>query len=338
MENCFPGLSLPRISLGDFPTPLVPLEGLGPGGGPLWCKDEGSAGAAYGGNKVRKLEWLLAEAEAGDAVITVGAAGSNHVVATAVTCRARSLSLEAVLIPQPATEHVRRNLAITHALAHRVWPAASDAGAAWAAGRAWRAARAEGRRVHLVWVGGSTPLGSVGWVAGGLEIGAQVAAGEAPPPTDLFVAAGSCGTAAGLLVGLDAAGLDCRVHAVSVSPGVWGSRLLTLGLARRTAALIRRHGGDAPAPDPAKLAVDGSALGPGYGHATDEAREAVALGAARGLYLETTYTGKALAACRRAIDEGRVGPNVMFLRSISSVWPEVEVADALPPDLEALLT
>ncbi len=329
LNERFPDLSLPRLALGRWPTPVAPLEGLAPGGVALWCKREDLSGAAYGGNKVRKLEWILPAVPAGEAVLSLGAAGSNHLVATGIYCRQAGLELESVLAPQPDTPHVRDNLLRTQALSRRCWPARSEAAVSAAIARAMLGAQREGRGLHPVWIGGSTPRGCVGWVEGGLEIAAQVA------PTDVFVACGSSGTAAGLLLGFAAAGLDCRVHAVRVAMRAFANRRMILGLAHRTRRLLRAHGARLPAADARRLVLHHELFPPGYGRSNPPAEAAVAEGAVRGLYLEPTYSGKALAACLAAVRTGGTGGRVLFINSVSSTAPPA--VGELDPALAVLL-
>ena len=116
----YPGLEsrLPFIALGDLPTPVVPLHtlaaaiGTRSGAAGLWCKRDDLSSAVYGGNKVRKLEFLLGDALARGCttILTFGGLGSNHALATAINCRRLGLECIAVLTPEPATEAVRRTL------------------------------------------------------------------------------------------------------------------------------------------------------------------------------------------------------------------------------------
>jgi len=328
----FPALTLRPAALGQWPTPIERLP-LAEG---LWCKREDQSGSLYGGNKVRKLRWILPEVPEGATLLSMGAAGSNHLVACGVYCREAGIPLESVLVPQPETAHVRANLRRIHGLSRRCWPAKSDAGAAMAIAQALRANHQEGRPVYPVWIGGSTPLGCLGWVEGALEIAAQVEAGVMPSPTDLFVAAGSGGTSAGLLLGLTMAGLDCRVHAVRVTAKWFSGKHVILAMARRAAALLRRHGARAPAPDARRLQVHAEVFAPGYGRGNPPTEAALREAADVGLTLEGTYTGKALAACLSDVREGRVGPSVLFIDTVSSIAPEPPL-DALPPKVERLL-
>lgn len=296
-----PGLAGRFVSLGDFPTPV---EAAGEG---LWVKREDLASQTYGGNKVRKLEWLLPAAR-GRSVLTIGATGSHHLVACGVHGARLGVKTHAVRIPQPLTEHVLEQKARIERHCHRVWEAGGEVGAVLAAARAWRAARAEdGVGPMVMWAGGSTPLGTLGHVDTGLELALQVASGELPEPDAVFVAMGSGGTAAGLLVGLAASGLKSRVVGVRVAQWPWSSREVVLWLARRAAELLAEAGLVVDVPEE-RLVVDHSAYGGGYGVATEEG-EAL-MGEPWSFPVEPTYTAKALACTRRWLGEGRVSQAV----------------------------
>jgi D-cysteine desulfhydrase len=307
----------------------------------------------YGGNKVRKLEYILAAARARGArtIVTVGAAGSHHVLATTYFGVAAGLRVEAVLVPQPTTKHALEVLRADIALGCRAFPAAS-----WAA-----VPMAVARRVAAgatpVTVGGSSPTGSMGYVQAARELAAQVRAGDLPEPDVCVVALGSGGTAAGLAAGFEAEGMRTRVVGVCVSSPPWLLRMVSLFLARAlTRACVRRgemsRDRATLAAMRARLAMDTRFLGPGYGVATPEGDEATrfALDAA-GLVLDPTYTAKAFAS---ALSHARAasaanGANVanvarvLYWHTLSSAPLEPLLTggpdeDALDPKLRALLT
>src|SRR5450631_268325 len=172
------------IPLGHYPTAVQRVEGLSVTGSELWIKRDDRTSDVYGGNKVRKLEWLLADAkERGTKrVVTVGAAGSHHVLATTYFGRKVGLEVEAVLVPQPVTPHVLEVLRADLALGLRPFPVGS-----WAAAPLALARRvASGAR--LITVGGSSVVGSMGYVAAARELAAQVRRGELPEPEVCVVA------------------------------------------------------------------------------------------------------------------------------------------------------
>jgi D-cysteine desulfhydrase len=294
--RAYPALAerLPSERLVGAVTPVEEVAALG-----AWVKRDDLTAAPLGGNKVRKLELLLADARARGhrALLTVGGTGSNHVLATAIYARRLGFAAtHAVLFPQPECAAVTLRLAQLRELGVETTRAGGKLGVPLAAARRVAAALARGQgRPYVIGPGGSSPLGSLGYVGAALELAEQVRAGVCPAPRAIYVPLGSGGTAAGLLVGLALAGLDgARVVAVQVVPWPWASEAAVRGLARRTAALLLRLGVRAPAPGALEVVRD--QLGPGYGAPTAAAEAAVARAAAAGLTLETTYSGKALAA------------------------------------------
>lgn len=304
--------SLPHLALATLPTPVERVASLGPR---VWVKRDDLSGhpdVGYGGNKVRKLEFLLADAlrRGRRSVLTLGAAGSNHVLATALYAKAAGIAhASAILFPQPPSPQVdaRRRVFDEIGLARANVPGklAVPFGAAWLAIRS-----ALGGHGWPAWIptGGSSPIGALGYVNAGLELGEQIEAGLLPVPAKIFVPLGSAGTAAGLVVGLRMAGLPARVVAVQVVPRPWMSAAACLRLARRTADLLQ-----VPPPTAADLDVETAELGPDYGVPTPAAEAAAAKGTDAGLAMETTYGAKALAALlARGADE-----DVLFWHTFS---------------------
>jgi len=330
--------------LGALPTPIEPLvlPGL-PDGLRTWVKREDLSHPIYGGNKVRKLSWLLPRVAArGGTMVTLGAAGSHHIIASAIHGRARDIKVHGVMVAQPDSEHVRENLRLSLSLAHRLWPCRGTLDVPWQAWKALRAAKAEdGHAATWIGPGGSSPVGSLGWVEAALELAEQVSTGEVPPPTDLFVPAGSCGTAAGLFVGLALAGLDeIRLHAVRVTETWMANHRSISRLARRTRRLLVAAGAEVPKLDPAALVVHHGFCGDGYGHLTEGASRALGVATAAGLNLETTYTAKALAGLLEVASRGETGPEVMFVDTVSSASLDGLLAEApaeVPEGLRSLL-
>jgi D-cysteine desulfhydrase len=323
VERLAPGLAGQRAAIGSWPTPLRSLE-VG-SGLPLLVKDEGEAARAYGGNKVRKLEWLLPRVRPGAHVVTVGAVGSNFVLATAWYGRERGVPVHAVLVPQPGTPAVRANAGVSAALLHRVWPAATDLDAVGQLARATRAARREaGRPPSVMWIGGTTPAGVLGWVEGGLELAEQVAGGEAPVPARVVVPAGSGGIAAGLLVGLRLGGLAAVVHAVRVADRAWSNRPAILGLARWVTRRLRSAGAEVPDVDPSRLVLDHGWFGDGYGRPTPAGEDAAMRARAAGLPVDATYSAKALAA---AIELHRSGDGPVLFVDTANTRPIDRLVD-----------
>ncbi|MEU2493718.1 pyridoxal-phosphate dependent enzyme [Streptomyces sp. NPDC007883] len=314
--------ALPRVPLGDGPTPVRELSGL-TGRVPLWCKDESGYGSGgWGGNKVRKLEWILPDVHRRGArtILTVGGTGTNWGLATALYAREQGLRTAIALVDQPADDHVRRQLERLRrsgATLHFTRTKARTVAAA-----PWLLLRHSslGHLPYFLPAGGSAPVGTLGCVEVALELADQVAAGALPEPSHVVTAVGSGGTAAGLALGLRLAGLErTRVVGVVVNDTLRLDAHTVAGLAGRTERLLRARGADLPrapvAPDDVTLVWDW--LGPGYGHPTQRALEARRLAADRaGLDLEPVYTAKALGALIDLAADGRLGDGpVLFLQT-----------------------
>jgi len=317
---------LPWIPLGDLPTPLESLGNLRGRAAPasVWVKRDDRSSRLYGGNKVRALEFLLADAlcRRVDRVLTAGAIGSHFVSATALFSRRVGLRAEAILWSQPWSERCTEALDLLHRLDVPVRSYAHPAIAVAALILSGVQHRLSGRRVALFPPGGSSPRGALGFVDAALEVAEQVAAGEMPPPESIWVACGSGGSAAGLALGLSLAQLTTRVRAVRVTPrlacnrhrllglaaGAW--RLLCQGMEAETegAAPGATHAGEAPAGGPRfgdRLELVEGFYPPGYARETPASRDAAELLTHIGLPGDTTYTGRAMAALlQRAPLEG----------------------------------
>lgn len=310
-----------RLDLLSGPTPI---HRVGPD---LWVKREDLAGTLYGGNKVRKLEWLLGNAlELGGDVLSLGAVGSHHLLATAVYGRQAGIRVHGVVSPQPDTPHVRENARALHAWAERLWAARSRAEVPLVWAKARVALRAfSGFSPVIIPLGGSNVLGAMGWVGGGLEIAQQVREGQLPAPDRVVVPLGSTGTIAGLWLGLRMGGLKCRIVGVRVVPGTVGSALKARLLAKRTLARLRRVVRP-PAVRLDQLEIVERQYGEGYGLTTPEADNALRVATDLGLTLETTYSAKTFAEVLATPNEGRT----LFLATASSRPMEPLLASALP--------
>jgi D-cysteine desulfhydrase len=284
----FPAARLPHLPLGRAPTPVTAWRE------DVWVKHEGTFGPRGGGNKVRKLEWTLADALARGRrrVVTVGALGTNHGLATAVYGRQAGLDVALALADQPLDAHVRAQLARLEASGAEIHRTGGRVRTALELARL----TARRRRPYVLPVGGSSPLGCLGYVEMALELAAQVREGALPEPARILLAVGSGGTAAGLLAGLPLAGLRAEVTGIAVYGKRTPSARRIARLARRTLALLRDRGVDAPtALAPFVLRTEW--LGAGYGHRTPEGEAAARVAReSAGLELEPVYTAKAFAA------------------------------------------
>lgn len=316
----------PQI-LGRYPTPIQRF-----GEGNLWIKRDDRAADLYGGNKVRKLEHLFGAArDAGKTrILTLGAAGSHQVVATAVFGRREGFTVEAVLVPQPATSHARTNLRA--ALAQGVHPIVAPSWPAAPAVVAAQLARESGD-TYFIPLGGSNAIGSLGFVEAAKELAAQVSAGEMPEPDVVVVATGSGGTIAGLAVGFEILGMRTKVVGVAISQPAAVLGVMARHVARKTADLVGLARGPSVRAA-ARIEIDKRWLGRGYGHPTP-AGEAASRAAFPVIELDPTYTAKAFAG---ALDRARID-TVLYWHTLSSAPLSPLLAGApedLPPFVASL--
>jgi D-cysteine desulfhydrase len=336
--RAFPALrgALPRRPLVDAPTPVEPLEidGLAPGR--LYVKRDDVSAARYGGNKPRKLELLIGAAlERGSRrLVTVGAIGSNHGLATTIHGGDAGLATTRVLIDQPPTPGVRDNLLLDAAYGAELVYGRTLPGALLGVTRVL--ARSTLRGEHPTWIpaGGSTPLGTVGFVSAAFELAEQIRAGALPEPDEIYVPVGTAGTHVGLALGARLAGLRSRVVGVLVTDILPPTAARMRRAARATLGVLQSA--DPSVPDPGLDAMDFALvrdqLGGGYGVPTDGARAAIEASAAAGLRLEATYTGKCMAAILSRAAAGTLpsGP-VLFWNTFDSVDPRPGAPRPLDP-------
>jgi len=292
---------------GQYPTPVERLEALSTATTALWVKRDDLSHPLYGGSKVRKLEPILTDAQRRGAtrIVTLGAVGSHHVLATGVFGKLAGFSVEAVVMPQPQSAHVLDTARASIGQKVKLIPAATYREAA----REISMRAAEG--AYAIAAGGSSSLGTQGIVRAAAELEEQVLAGLIPEPDLLVVPLGSGGTAAGLAAGLVHTRLRTRVLAVAVAEPimVFAKRAQTL------ATELVAHSSRAAVA--ARLEITQHYLGEGYGHPTVASEHASREAASAGLALDDTYTAKAFAAAldRVALGRERV---VVFWNTLSS--------------------
>ncbi len=311
----------PRVTLAHLPTPLEPMERLGAdlGGPRLFVKRDDCTGLALGGNKTRKLEFLMAEALAAgaDSVITAGGVQSNHVRQTAAAAAKLGLAAHLVLsrnVPRTEAGYDRTgNILLDRLLGAKIQilPAGGDRAAAMDALAA--DLRAAGARPYVIPLGGSNATGALGYAACAGELLVQAEALSGGLDT-IVLASSSGGSQAGLIAGLAALGHRARVIGIEVD----GDRDGVAAAVHEVAAAVAERLGLVPGEVAARVEVVAGYGGPGYGLPTPEMRRAVELAARReGLLLDPVYSGKAMAGLIGLIAEGRFEPGerVVFLHS-----------------------
>lgn len=267
----------------------------------LYIKRDDLSAPLYGGNKIRKLEFLLAEAQRRGhrQVLTFGYAGSNFAAATALYAQQLGMHGISMLLPQPNAAYVRENLLLGLAANADLHQAPNEA--LLAIKTLWVSARHALRGARPYWIpaGGSNWLGVLGYINAAVELQQQIDAGLCPRPGVIYLPMGSMGCTAGLAIGLRACGLDIPIQAVRVVPTRYGSAQRLERLIRSTTQKLRRL---VPAfPDTSQAIglcrVRDEFFGSGYGAFTAAALDAIQRARDEaGLALDGTYSGKAMAA------------------------------------------
>ncbi|MDX2034631.1 MAG: D-cysteine desulfhydrase family protein [Blastocatellia bacterium] len=304
------------MNFGHYPTPIEELprlrEALGAGAPRIFIKRDDYTGPGFGGNKVRKLEYVLAKAQAEGAEVAVSCGGekSNHARVTAAICA--RLGLRCVLVLNPAAVRydglTPASLAADHWFgAETIRVANRDERIAMLDATAARL-RAEGRKVAVIPLGGSIPLGAMGFVRGVRETLAQLDAMNAAIRW-VFHSSSSGGTQAGILAGAQLFGWE-GVQVLGVSPDDPAE-----AIGAEVGRIVRGVGEMLGVELDERARVLDQYAGDGYGIPSPQGEEALALLArTEGIVLDPVYTAKAMAALLDWIRRGDIGPeeNVLF--------------------------
>lgn len=313
--------TFPRTRLGHLPTPLEPMPRLSAhlGGPQLWVKRDDCTGLSSGGNKTRKLEFLMADAveDEADCVITQGATQSNHARQTAAA--AAKLGLDCHILLEDRTGYTNADYTDNgNVLLDRLHGATVDRRPGGADMQSEMEAladklRSEGKRPYVIPGGGSNETGALGYVNCALELVEQ--ASQIDLKIDVLVhATGSSGTQAGLVTGLAAIDSDIDLLGIGVRAAQEKQEQMVFDLASRTmdhlgvGSEVRRE----------NVKANCDYVGPGYGLPTDEMREAVLLLARlEGLIFDPVYSGKGLAGLIDLIKKGHFknAENIVFLHT-----------------------
>ncbi len=306
--------AIPRLVLGHYPTPIEKLSRFRDalGGGPrIWMKRDDYSGPGCGGTKVRKLEYILAaaQAEGADSVITCGGVRSNHCRITAMM--AAKLGLACTLVQnQPATPYADTpaSLALERLVGSRIVPVFDRKERAPAMERIAEELREQGKRPVIIPLGASAPLGSMGTVSAASELAAQMAARELRFDA-IFFSSSSGGTHAGLAAGKELF-LSPDVRLIGVSPDDPSADISAVvrsvfdGIASALATEMDTN-----------IEVRDGYIGAGYGIESEAGREALELLArSEGILLDPVYTAKAMAGLIDSIRRGEwpASANLLF--------------------------
>jgi L-cysteate sulfo-lyase len=315
----------PRIRLAHLPTPLEHMPNLSRelNGPEIWIKRDDCTGMSSGGNKTRKLEFLLAEArdQGADIVLTQGATQSNHARQTAACAAKLQMDCHILLEDRTGktdhdyTESGNIFLDYLHGATVELFPANPDMNAELA--KVAARLKSEGRKPYMIPGGGSNPIGALGYVNAAMELIGQ--ANDLGLRIDHIVqATGSAGTQAGLITGL--AGIRSGVPLLGISvraprdqqeENVFKLACATADLCGVSGAVRRED-----------IAANSDYVGKGYGFSTPGSLEAIQmLARLEGILLDPVYTGKGMAGFLDLTRKGmfKKGQNVVFLHTGGSV-------------------
>jgi 1-aminocyclopropane-1-carboxylate deaminase len=332
-------LSQPKKSLGFFPTPLHKLEKLSADlGVNLYLKRDDMTGVSvFGGNKIRKLEYLLGDAMAKgcDTVFTFGATQSNHAMQTVTACRRYGLTpiLYLVAIVEPSVKDLRANMLLDKVLGAeihivsmegRTEEEADELSVELAKEHAKRL-EAKGHKCYMVPMGGASPVGSSGFAAGYVELSRQLL--ELNTKADfIFHSTGTGGTLAGLAAGRKLISSDTSIISINVSPKPPEHYGKIAKLATDTLAYL---GSDKIVTEK-ELQFDLGYYAPGYEIPNKPSADAIKyLARSEGILLDPVYTGKGFAGMLDYIRTGKIpqGSNVVFWHTggITALFAEKEI-------------
>ena len=321
LVNAYPGLAgkLRKRSIASLPTPISHHEFQLPAGTrSISVKHDDQINAIYGGNKVRKLEYILQRAldRGAERVATFGAVGSNHALATAIHAREAGLECTCFLAHQKRTPNISRTLNMHLELGTEIVRYGGSVDRIELFRR-----YLQNRKTWVIPLGGTCWLGAVGFVNAGLELAAQIDSGELEAPDRIYIANGTMGSVAGLAIGIAMANLPIEIHAVRVADNRFAKREVLDRLMIKTTTLLNRL-------DPS-IALEAATqtrviwrddfYAGGYAAVDDVTTHAVELARdSLGLTLDTTYTGKAMAALLHDLEVSDEGTSTLFWNTYNS--------------------
>lgn len=317
--------------MGCYPTRVHRLEKLGRhiGCEDLWIKRDDESSKLYGGNKVRMMEFVLADAKSKNrnALICWGALGSNQVMASCIYGREMGFEkISVVFNQQPIHDYVCRNLLIDASLGARMDHASSSAELALKLLVQYvkHIDIAAGRRPYLVPLVGSSALSCLGYVNAAFELKEQIEEGLLPEPDYIFITVGTGGTMAGLQLGLRLAGLKSTVVGVRVLDRVFSNEKIVAWEINRTLRFLKQRGCKTSCPKytAADITLMHDFFGEEYAGPTEEGRAAIdTTHEHEALPLDITYTGKTMAALMSFVKRNADSANktILFWHTLNSV-------------------
>jgi D-cysteine desulfhydrase len=337
----YPQVTLPFLPLTRVPTPVERCTALADylGRNDVWIKRDDCVSQIYGGNKIRRFEWVLAAARERGArrLVTVGGLGSTQVTATALIGASEGFAVSAVLFDQPVTDFVRRAVRADLAAGAQLIYGGSYVRSAWRTLAALR----DQPRTYFVFPGASGPLANLGYIDAMFELGEQVAVGACPRPDFIVVPTGSGGTLVGLGIGAAMLGWPTEIVGVRIAPRSVCNYLGMRFLEARTKHFLGKVAPSTRALrlPPIRFRLFGGAAGRGYGHPTAEAEVgAREVERVTGVPGEITYSGKALVGVRH-LAASQPEKVVMYWHTLSSNWTVLPITpeSTVPAELRCVL-
>lgn len=288
--------AFPHISLCSLPTPVKHYPAIHNN---FWIKHDDKSGLLYGGNKTRKLEFILARAMQRNKthVITFGGTGTNHGLATAIHCKELGLKCTVLLFDQEDSLIAQKNFQGMKSAGANLIHCGSLASTVFSF---YVTQRLLHPSAYFLFAGGSNEEGCLAFINAAFELKQQLASSNEPYPDVIFCSVGSTGTLAGLTLGCHLADLPIKVIGVRVAGSHLGpiptcTESNVTALMKKTLKKIRSADNDIAAALPLVNLINGY-FGEGYGIATTEGENAETIFSENGISLEQTYTAKAAAA------------------------------------------
>lgn len=333
--------TLPSVGWVREPSPLTALPVLARhlGLSSLHVKRDDLLPGLHGGNKLRKLDVLLATAPFKDAprIASLGAIGSGHLAACTAAAAALGKRLDAYMFMEPLSEGVLENLAFVASGPSAITFFGSRVEVGLRKPSLVLTPTIDG--VPMIPPGGTLPAAVAGFARAGFELKAQIDAGELEAPDVVYCALGTAGTAAGLALGLGLAGVRAEVRAISTVERWFATRGTLRRVIAGAAAWLRAHGVDADARQALPVRLVHSQLGAGYGVPTAQSLAAIEVMRSEGVPGEPVYTGKAFAALLDDAARRQAGARVLFWNTLrrGPLPHDAQWREKLPPRLSRLL-
>ena len=336
--DAFPALAngTPWMPLADVPTPIEPCTAIESwiGRSGVFMKRDDLISPLYGGNKVRRWEFVLAKAKAKGKtkIVTVGGLASTQAMATTLFGKSLGFDVHIVLFDQPITNFGRDAVRGMIAAGAELEYGGNYFSTAY---KTWRALKRAGDRAYFIMMGASDPLANLGFIDAMFELKQQIENGEAPRPDFIVVPTGSAGTLAALALGAAHFGWPTEIVGVRIASPLVCNRFMIERVIRATdASLVKRAVTWQSQADNVNYTLYKDALGKGYGYPTPAALEGMErVRELTGAVGEVTYSGKALAAVR-VLAKKHPKANILLWNTLSTVRPPAPADVKIPRELQ----